>query len=382
MRLLFTFFISVLIIAGGCSLEKTESVSTSEIYLDDPFNGWITSVAYGTDEQLYIAGNQIDNSEAKAILVTCDLIKQEENLRRQIKSDLIFVGGSVIPTNDTGAIVSLHNFGGIGFSPVSFNNVSEVIHGVHVGGIAVSPSWSNFNSAATLNDGKVYVCGARGADAEYDIVFGSANLDGSNATSKTFPLAGRENVSSIARTADGNFVIAGWKEDVGGLSYALLMKVSPQGDLLWRDISTDAGSSLESVIATADGNIMACGQTGLASIGSLLQQELYLLKYSNNGDKLWSKTYGGSFDQSGNGIIQLADGNFAVCGTADNPDNVGETQGYVVKLDAAGNRIWTKSYGKQAQFSALTVDKTGLPVFVGKSGGRIYILKTDLDGNL
>ena len=68
----------------------------------------------------------------------------------------------------------------------------------------------------------------------------------------------------------------------------------------------------------------------------------------------WSKTYGGSQQDIAEDIIVTNDGGYLVIGQSESsdgdvPSNYGREDGWVVKLDASGDIVWSKNYGGSAQ---------------------------------
>src|SRR5690606_30719486 len=69
-----------------------------------------------------------------------------------------------------------------------------------------------------------------------------------------------------------------------------------------------------------------------------------------DGPVEWEHSYGGSGNDFGENILQDAAGNFLIAGSTDSMDgDVGPHQGesdfWLVKLDATGNMLWQNTYG-------------------------------------
>lgn len=68
--------------------------------------------------------------------------------------------------------------------------------------------------------------------------------------------------------------------------------------------------------------------------------------------KTWEKKFGGSGSENLSGLIELADGNLLWLGSSSSPvsndktvSNFGGVDGWIVKTDANGNKLWDKVYG-------------------------------------
>lgn len=109
-----------------------------------------------------------------------------------------------------------------------------------------------------------------------------------------------------------------------------------------------------SIISTSDGGFAVFGFTnsidGDVSSKNLAVNDYWLLKFDADENLQWQKTYGGSGDDRGQAVIQTSDGGFAITGYAQSEDgdasnNEGFHDNWVLKLDANGNILWEKSFG-------------------------------------
>lgn len=78
--------------------------------------------------------------------------------------------------------------------------------------------------------------------------------------------------------------------------------------------------------------------------------DLFLIKFSLNGEILWKKTYGGSGDDFGFSVVETPEGGFVLLGYSNSQDgDVPPTKGYhdnwIIKIDADGAVLWKKSFG-------------------------------------
>jgi outer membrane protein assembly factor BamB len=78
-------------------------------------------------------------------------------------------------------------------------------------------------------------------------------------------------------------------------------------------------------------------------------EQVYLIKLSANGDKLWTKAVGKTLRESINAIIETADGSLVLCGTRSESYVYiyDSTEGWVTKLSANGNEVWLREYEKK-----------------------------------
>ncbi|GAA4275307.1 hypothetical protein [Aquimarina mytili] len=109
-----------------------------------------------------------------------------------------------------------------------------------------------------------------------------------------------------------------------------------------------------SLVEASDGGYVLAGYTqsidGDITDKSATDSDYWVLKLSNTGTILWSKTYGGSADDRAEKIIKTTDGGYALVGYSRSLDedvaaNAGLQDYWIVKINAEGNIQWEKSFG-------------------------------------
>jgi hypothetical protein len=155
----------------------------------------------------------------------------------------------------------------------------------------------------------------------------------------------------------------------GGNSASFIQKLDLNGNFVWVKKLQGTGSAyINSVDIDALGNIHAVGYfdgTVDFDLGGLVHNitsngygDIFISKWDNNGDFVWSKSMGGSLDQDeANSVDVDAVGNVYTTGfyvgTVDfdpgvgvsNLLGIGTQDVFVSKLDASGNFVWAKSMG-------------------------------------
>jgi hypothetical protein len=174
----------------------------------------------------------------------------------------------------------------------------------------------------------------------------------------------------------------------GAGSYdACLIKTDANGDTVWTrtfgDTLDDEGSSVEQ---TLDGGYVIVGYT--SSSGSGLR-DVCLIKIDASGDTLWTKTYGGSQEDGGCSVQQTTDSGYIVTGWTES-FGVGRENIYLIKTDASGDTLWTRTYGGTDWAEGYSVQQTadggciiaGSAYSYGAGGYNVYLIKTDSLGNV
>lgn len=154
---------------------------------------------------------------------------------------------------------------------------------------------------------------------------------------------------------------------------------------------------VNSVVATDDGGVVVAGgfteyssdivegaedgvdlnNDGVIEETSRGSKDGIIVAYDENGNYKWSKTIGGTDDDSLNKIIQTSDGGFAVVGyvssktvyytdteiaelsiTSYNEDYLGNKDAILIKLDKDGNYVWGVRNGGTSDDGAISVTET------------------------
>lgn len=153
----------------------------------------------------------------------------------------------------------------------------------------------------------------------------------------------------------------------------------------WQNTYGGSGKeSSEKGIPTSDGGYIAVSTTtsvdgdlaGLDGSGNI-----WVVKLNSAGEIIWSDIYGGSGGEFGRDIIQTTDGGYMVTGqSASNDGDVtgahGSADVWLLKLDDSGNIEWQKTYGGSGFDEAWNVKQTN-------DGGYVFLAwSNSTDGDL
>jgi hypothetical protein len=207
------------------------------------------------------------------------------------------------------------------------------------------------------------------------------NASGDTLWTRTYGGANNDYGYSVRQTSDGGYVVAGYTYSFGNSTQVYLIKTNASGDTLWT--KTYGGASWDdgySVQQTTDGGYIVAGWTD--SFGAILQ--VYLIKTNVSGDTLWTRTYGGSCDDRGYSVQQTTDGGYIVAGYTESfGDSV---QVYLIKTNASGDTLWTRTYGGVGidyGYSVQQTSDTGYIIagYTLGSSNKVYLIKTNASGD-
>ncbi len=239
-------------------------------------------------------------------------------------------------------------------------------------------------------DGGYLICGytTNSTINDCDVLLIKSDWFGNELWRKTFGGAKPDFPYHMLATSDGNYFLVGYSQSYGGGDYdILLLKVSPNGDLLWQKTYGGNGNDLaRDIIATSDGNYMIVGWSKAAGQPD---NNANLIKIDPAGTEIWNKKFGSSADDFGNCIKTTSDGGYIMVGQT---YGLGASGGdaWLVKLNSSGDTTWTKRFGgaQNDEGYYLTVAPDGGFVFLVRDSSNagqdidVRMIKTDASGTV
>ncbi|MDD5571132.1 MAG: hypothetical protein PHD97_08245 [Bacteroidales bacterium] len=235
----------------------------------------------------------------------------------------------------------------------------------------------------------LYICGRTSRNysiSSYDVLLIKTNSIGDTIWTKTYGSKKEDYGFQIINTKDGNFLI-------GGISYSdtttafcdiYLIKVNTNGDTIWTRTYPDSDQEIPfHLLETQNGEYLVTG----TNEDNSQPRELYFLKVSGNGTKLWDKKIGPATWKWGYSTIELPNGDLLTCGQH---TTNGYSQVLLLKTDDLGNEYWEKELGATdlseignsiKQNADGTFFITGASYNVSTMYYEIILLKVDPNGN-
>ena len=205
-------------------------------------------------------------------------------------------------------------------------------------------------------------------DNDYWVV--KTDASGNIEWDKTFGGSSVDFLHGIAQAADGGYflcgesysVISGDKtENKMGLNDIWIIKLNAFGVQEWQNtIGGNKDDYGASVVATVDNGCVIGGHSGSSMYGDKTEAnhgpvgtyDFWILKLDEFGNIEWQNTIGGSGDEYLHVISKTADSGFILGGSSTSgisgdktEAGFGESDYWIVKLDAAGLLIWDKTIG-------------------------------------
>jgi len=147
--------------------------------------------------------------------------------------------------------------------------------------------------------------------------------------------AGRSDVGSSVLPIAGGALITGWTSVDDGPADGLLLRVTGDGDVVWRKQLGGAGVDLLwSVLPDPTGGYIGVGFTGSSGAGSL---DGWILHLDGDGDIQWQHAYGGAGEDRLTSIQPAPYGWIAVGQTSGR--GAGGIDAWVLRIDSAGKEL-------------------------------------------
>ncbi len=265
-------------------------------------------------------------------------------------------------------------------------------------------------AASNANGGDV-----TGNHGNWDLWVFKLDMNGVLEWQKSYGGSNEDSGNSVELTGDGGYIIAGETRSADGdvtnyhgASDCWLVKIDGNGDLQWQHAL--GGSGYDGGFLTAhqnnDGGYVMVGSSGSAD-GDVTENQgnsdLWVVKVDDSGQVHWQRSLGGSLDDNGFSILQIADGSYIAAGYSLSNDgdvsgNHGAFDYWVVKLGIDGTLQWQKCLGGTSEDSGLSMQQTSDGGYVltgwtqsddgqvtGYHGGQFgdaWVVRLDPDGEL
>lgn len=185
--------------------------------------------------------------------------------------------------------------------------------------------------------------------------------DGTTSWRRYFGGSNNDRSYDALETADGGFLMTGTSEsedfdktDFKGSYDYWAVRLTATGDLLWtKSFGGDEIDNSYAAVNTNDGNYLMVGDsrsTDQDVTSPRGNADAWLVKFDDNGTKIWQRSFGGSQFDTAQSAIQRNNGDFIISGHSRSADgdlleNQGLNDVWIFIIDANGNLKTQNSIG-------------------------------------
>jgi hypothetical protein len=186
-----------------------------------------------------------------------------------------------------------------------------------------------------------------------------------------------QTIYSMQRTYDGDYILGGYSRPSGTKYHPYALQVDGQGNKIWsKDFPQSNNAYARSIEQISDAAYL------LGGVEFTTPSKGIVIKINNFGVEQWTQTYTEIEDIYK--TRQTPDGDFILIGQF-NSGPTTKNDAVLAKIDSSGNLLWSIIYDGDGgatieQGFDVQVTSDGGYVFVGYSGDRLYVVKTNNQG--
>lgn len=193
-------------------------------------------------------------------------------------------------------------------------------------------------------------------------------------------------LKKVIENKDGSFILGGQTNTLQGYEKSnnplnssntnlldlWIIKIDANGNKLWDKTigSVSDDDFLFDIIESPNDEILVLSNQFFPGNGTYTQSgygsiDFALIMLDRNGTKIWDKSYGGSLTENGYSIIPTVDNGFLISGFSESQisglkseNTFGTRDGWVIKIDNNGNKLWDKTISGLADDKILTALET------------------------
>jgi hypothetical protein len=194
--------------------------------------------------------------------------------------------------------------------------------------------------------------------------------------------------ADIITTRTGELIVVGRTDSYSEDMNVNIIKLDEQGNLIWdRTYGGNETEEATEIIETKDGGFLAVGSSD-SYAENTNESDIWLLKINANGEREWEKTFQTTeiIDEA-HGVVETAEGDFVLVGNTTALAD-GNTDAILMKISNKGELIWQRIIGGEKSQHANHIIKNAEgyaiigSVEIAKKRWEMWIFTIDSQGNM
>ena len=211
------------------------------------------------------------------------------------------------------------------------------------------------------------------------------DLEGDEIWSVNYGGNGYDRFYDLVQVEDG-FVTGGYTGSIGAGQFDYwLFKMDGEGNQVWsRSFGGRDYERSGTTVQTTNGGFAMVGNTLSFGAGG---SDGWLVVTDEDGQEDWTMPYGGDGDDYLNGAVSMEDGGFVLAGRTTSQGE-GGLDAWLFRVDNEGEEVWSHTYGGDEDDNILSMKQTndggyimaGYTASFAEDGSDFWLIKTDEDG--
>ena len=243
-----------------------------------------------------------------------------------------------------------------------------------------------FHSMEETTDGGFVLGGVTYGPVSGDFWLVRTDTNGDTLWTRTYGGTSLDYARDIDQTSDGGYILIGttYSFGPGGIAF-YVVKTDSIGNMDWQDSYGSSGLDRGlSIAETDDGSYLLTGELDTPDRDT----QMWIVKIDSSGGTLWTKSYGGNNQEAGRSLRKLNTGGYIIAGWTES-FGAGGINAWLVRIADNGDTLWTRTYGGEGREIAIDVRQTsdGGFIIVGLEGihsersENILLIKTNSFGD-
>ncbi|RIA56570.1 hypothetical protein [Dichotomicrobium thermohalophilum] len=241
---------------------------------------------------------------------------------------------------------------------------------------------------APLAEGGFVVAGSKGGEEDDDVWVIALDGNGDKLWDRSHGTSGEDGAVSITQSADGGFAVAGYSQRPGLSNFDnWVIRLDPRGEIIWqRHFARGIFSAGTAISAAPEGGFFVAG---ISQVRTPRDSKSWVIRLAEDGKTLWKQLSQNAGSNEAWGAAVTPDGGLVVVSAAQY-GGLGESDARLVRFTPDGEIVWSRIIGGRAweRPTAVITTRDGGILVTGYTTGRgagyqdVWVIRLDGEGRL